>query len=447
MNLTPAGKPDIDTLARELARDGVSLLLGTALDFAGVTRVKGVPVRRLRAFCQAGMGASPTWNVFCAENGVATTPAIGVAGDLRLRLDPAEVRVIDDGLAWGPTSYHDQDGSLSPLCARGRLAEVERRSAELGLRPLMGTEIEFTLVAPDGSLLDPAGWAAYGMSAVVERRSFLVDLTETLEKAKVGPEQIHPEYGTHQFEVSFAPRSPVAMADTGVLARVLIALVAARHGFGVSLSPMPAPGGVGNGAHLHLSLSRDEAGLFSAGTGPHGLTDEGGSAIAGVLDRLPELMGLYAGSVLSALRLQPNYWSGAAACWGLENREAAVRFIAGTASSPRGANIELKIVDPSANLYLAAAAFLGSALSGIERGLPLPAEVPDNPSSLPGFDDIRLVTAQDELLDALSDSAFARDLFGQDVVDGVLAVRRHEASVFRDSTPDQIAAALRLAWS
>src|ERR1700688_2367642 len=63
MNLTPAGKPDIDTLARELASGGVSLLLGTALDFAGVTRVKGVPVRRLRGFCQEGMGASPTWNV------------------------------------------------------------------------------------------------------------------------------------------------------------------------------------------------------------------------------------------------------------------------------------------------------------------------------------------------------------------------------------------------
>jgi glutamine synthetase len=451
MILTPSGQPDIDALVHELESDGVSLVLGTALDFSGVTRVKGVPVRRLRSFCESGMGASPTWNVFCAENGVATTPAIGVAGDLRLRLDPTELRVIDDGLAWGPTSYHQQDGSLSRLCARGRLAALERRSAQLGLHPLMGTEIEFTLVAPDGSLLDPAGWAAYGMSAVVERRAFLVDLTETLERAMISTEQIHPEYGTHQFEVSFAPKTPVAMADTGILARIIIALVAARHGLGVSLSPLPSTGGVGNGAHLHLSLTRSPSSsgdnLFSGGTGPHGLTDEGGSAIAGVLDRLPELMGLYAGSVLSALRLKPNYWSGAAACWGLENREAAVRFIAGTAGSPRGANIELKIVDPSANIYLAAAAFLGSALSGIERGLPLPAEVPDNPSALPDFDQIQLATAQDGLLDRLSDSAFARELFGQDIIDGVLAVRRHEASAFKDSTPDQITEALRLAWS
>jgi len=447
MILTPSGQPDIDALVHELENDGVSLLLGTALDLAGVTRVKGVPVRRLRSFCESGMGASPTWNVFCVENGVATTPAIGVVGDLRLRLDPTEVRVIDDGLAWGPTSYHGQDGSPSPLCARGRLAELERRGAELGLRPLMGTEIEFTLVAPDGSLLGAAGWAAYGMSAAVERRSFLVDLTETLERARVGVEQIHPEYATQQFEVSFAPRTPVAMADTGILARILIALVAARHGLGVSLSPVPAPGGGGNGAHLHLSLSRDGANLFSTGKGPHGLTDEGGSAIAGTLDLLPELIGIYAGSVLSGSRLVPNSWSGAAACWGLENREAAVRFIAGTQGNPHGANIELKVVDPSANLYLAAAAFLGSALSGIERGLTIPAEVTENPAGLPGFDEIRLATAQDENLDRLANSAVARELFGKEIIDGVVAVRRHEASVFKDSTQDQIAAALRLAWS
>ena len=95
----------------------------------------------------------------------------------------------------------------------------------------------------------------------------------------------------------------------------------------------------------------------------------GESAIAGVIDDLPDLLGVYAGSVLSALRLKPGNWAGAAACWGLENREAAVRFVAATPGNPHGANVELKLIDPSANPYLAAAAFLGSALRGIDRGL------------------------------------------------------------------------------
>ena len=34
------------------------------------------------------MGASPSWNVFCVDFGIAFTPALGVTGDLRLRIDP-----------------------------------------------------------------------------------------------------------------------------------------------------------------------------------------------------------------------------------------------------------------------------------------------------------------------------------------------------------------------
>jgi glutamine synthetase len=454
MILTPAGEPDFDGLARELEEGGASLLLGGAPDFAGVTRVKGVPVRRLREFCGPGMGApstrmgaSSSWDAFCAGNGVAAHAYMKVVGDLRLRLDPAGVRVIGDGLAWGPASCHGQDGSISPLCGRSRLAGVEAHCEGLGLRPLMGAEIEFTLVAPDGSLLPAGGWASFGMGAVTGRRAFLTDLAGALERAGVGPEQVHPEYGAHQFEVSLAPQPPVAMADATVLARVVIALVAARHGLGVSLSPLPAPGGVGNGAHLHLSLSRDGAPLLSGGTGPHGLTGEGGAAIAGTVQLLPELMSVYAGSVLSACRLVPGTWSGAAACWGLENREAAVRLIAATAGNPRGANIELKTVDPSASPYLAALGFLGSALTGIALDLELPAEVTQDPAGLPDYDKIRLPAGQDEQLGLLAGSWAARELFGQEIIDGIVAVRSHEASVFKGAAPAEIADALRLAWS
>jgi glutamine synthetase len=215
----------------------------------------------------------------------------------------------------------------------------------------------------------------------------------------------------------------------------------------VSFSPLPAVGGSGNGAHLHLSLARDGANVFSAGTGAHGLTTEGGAAIAGVLDTLPELLGVYAGSIVSALRLTPGTWSGAAVCWGLENREAALRLLAGTPGNPQGANIELKVVDPSANVYLASAAFLGSALHGIERALPLPAEVANSPADSPDFESMRLDTDHEAVLDRLAVSGFARDLFGVDIVEGVVAVRRHESAVFAGQASDRIAEALRLAWS
>ena len=103
------------------------------------------------------------------------------------------------------------------------------------------------------------------------------------------------------------------------------------------------------------------------------MTPEGESAIAGVLAGLPEAQGVLCGSILSGLRMQPGHWSGANVCWGTENREAAVRFLAGGTGNPYGANVEVKVVDPSANPYFATAAILGLALDGIERKLTLAA--------------------------------------------------------------------------
>src|SRR6185369_14643653 len=128
-----------------------------------------------------------------------------------------------------------------------------------------------------------------------------------------------------------------------------------------------------------------------------------------VVDALPDLLAVYAGSVLSAARLRPGNWAGAAACWGLENREAAVRFIAATAGSPHGANVELKLVDPSANPYLATAAFLSSALLGIDRALELPPEIPEDPAQS-ASPPPPLPTEQRAAIEALRGSVAAAEL-------------------------------------
>ncbi|MFC6356844.1 glutamine synthetase [Luethyella okanaganae] len=442
----PWDESGLEALTSELAGSGVELVLGTIVDLAGVTRAKGAPTRRLGAFHRSGMGASPSWNVFCVDDGIAFTPSIGVVGDLRLRIDPAAVRRIGDGLAWGPAEFYSQDGVPSPGCARGRLAAVAADAGRLGLSPLMGTELEFTLVDPDGSMASRIPWSPYGLRPTVERGRFLADLARSLEDAGVEAEQLHAEYGVDQFEVSLAPSGPVDMADALVLTRLVIGRVAARHDLAVSFSPVPFIGGAGNGAHLHLSLARDGAPLFGGGDGPHGITADGGSAIAGVVSALPELLGVYAGSVLSSTRLKPGNWAGAAACWGLENREAAVRFLAATSGNPHGANVELKCVDPSSNIYLAAAALLASALHGIENRLPLPPEVtaaPEHSSHPP----VSLATDQATTLDALERSELAAAFLGAEIVEGLVAVRRHEAATFDGQSPESIAEALRFAWS
>ena len=139
-------------------------------------------------------------------------------------------------------------------------------------------------------------------------------------------------------------------------------------------------------------------------------------------------------------------------CWGTENREAAVRFLIGGPSNPQGANVEVKVIDPSANPYFATAAILGLALDGIERKLPLPPETTVDPATL--TDDQReeagivlLAADQTDALDALDQSSLVRGILGDEAVDAVVAVRRYEQENYGDLKPDELAEKFRLAWS
>ena len=435
-----------DYRIEELREMGVELVAGSVTDLGGVTRAKYVPLRRIGDFARSGMGVSPSWSVFCVDTGIAFTPNIGVVGDLRIRIDPIDVRLIDDGVAWAPGDLDDQQGVPAPLCVRSLLARTERGLTDRGLTALLGAELECTMLAPDGGSATTEPWSPYGIRTSLDRSAFLVDLATSAERAGLRIEQLHTEYGHDQLEMSLAPETPVATADAVILARIVIGRAAARHGLRISFSPVPFEGGAGNGAHLHLSLSDEDGPLFSGGDGPHGIRPAGGSAIAGVIEALPDLLGVYAGSVLSASRLKPGNWAGASACWGLENREAAVRFVAATPGSPHGANAELKLIDPSANPYLAAAGLLGSALRGIDRGLDLPAEISVNPAESatapPPLD-----TRQRTVIDALEHSPIAAELLSPEIVEGLVAVRRYEMNTFGELSPAETTQALRLAWS
>ncbi|MGB0099633.1 MAG: glutamine synthetase family protein [Nocardioides sp.] len=423
-----------------------ALVGGSIVDMAGVARAKYVPAARLNAYGEIGMGASPSWSVFTADGAIAFTAALGVVGDLRIRIDPDQVRTVEDGIGWAPGDLHHQDGTPSAMCARSAVRRAVSAAAAAGLTARVGAELECTLLDPAGGHASQTGWSPYGLSSSLERSAFLVDLVRTAELAGLAIEQVHMEYGHDQLEVSLAPTDPLSAADDTILGRVVVGRAAARHGLRVSFSPVPFAGEAGNGAHLHLSLATARGPILAGGEGPHGLTDPGAAAVAGVLDTLPDLLGVYAGSALSARRLLPGNWAGAALCWGLENREAAVRLVADGPGSAHGANIELKVVDPSANPYLAVAALLGSARRGVELGLPLPDEVSVNPaesdSRLPA-----LPPHQAAALDALEASATAAELLGAPIVEGVLAVRRHEVRTYSGLPLADTAEALRFAWS
>jgi glutamine synthetase len=448
-----AAKPLAAAAIAQLETDGVATLIGTVVNPAGLTHAKTIPLRKMGAFADPGLGASPVWHVFAIDQtGIVFGEATGVVGDQRIRIDLGALRILGDGLAWAPGAFYDQDGEPDPYCSRGALSRIERRLADAGLDALVGHEIEFVLVGPDGGRLPAHLWAQYGLAGVLEYEGFVRDVTNAATSSGVSIEQFHPEYGVNQFEISLTPQTPIAAADQLLLVRIIIGRVARQHGLRVSLSPVPFAGSVGSGAHQHFSLQKGGKPLFSGGTGAQGMTPEGESAVAGVVAGLREAEGMLCGSILSGLRMLPGHWSGAFVCWGTENREAAVRFLAGGHSNPFGANVEVKIVDPSANPYFATATILGLALDGIERELALSPETAVDPSTL--TDKQRadsgvalLPTSQAEALDLLDGSALIRGILGDPAVDATVAVRRYEQETYGHLGEEELADKFRMAWS
>lgn len=418
------------------------LVIGSLVDSGGVARAKVVPASHVDELATVGMGASPSWSVCCADDALAFTERFSVVGDLRLRLDAAATREIDDGITWGPLTVWTQSGAPSPTCTRTALARAVELLASQGITALIGHELEFVLFPVDSA------WGAYGLGPALRNRRFLQAILDRAARADLEVRQLHAEAAPGQFELSLVARQPVQAADDLMAARAIVSLAAREVGAEASFSPLPVVGHGGNGAHQHMSFTRDASPLLSGGSGPHGLADEGAQAIAGILAALPDVGAVLTGSPLSAARLQPGMWSGAHACWGLENREAAVRLVAAGAGNPTGAHLEVKPIDPSANPYLASALLLVAAADGIERRLALPAAVDVDPRTLPGERAATVLpTSSPEQVDRLTRSPVAVRALGAELVEAITAVRRLEHATWSSRPLEDTVERFRFTWT
>ena len=428
----------------------LTTLRGTFVDSAGVLRAKQVPMEHAEVFGDVGLGASPVFSTFTADDQVAASPGIGPVGDLRLRADLSAAVPIGGGILWAPTDLVDQDGQAVAACPRTVLRHPVALASSAGLEVRTAIEVEFVLY--EDTTGRPMASQAYGLSSLDAHEALVDDLMASLIDVGLTPEQLHAEYGPGRFEVSFAPADPLATADANVLARIVISAVARRHGCAASFSPKHSLDDVGTGAHHHLSIARDGVALLSGGQGPHGLTPDGAAVVASLVHHLPEILGGLAPSAPSALRLAPESWSGAFACWGLENREAAVRLCEATHGNHHGAHLEVKVVDPAANVYVAGALLLGTALHGLAAPHVLPEEMAVDPGTLDADELARrgvraLGGSLGATLDAFAGSRLATGILGAELLAPLVAVRRHEADLLAEHGAEAVVERLRFVWS
>jgi glutamine synthetase len=436
-------------MAAALADRGIAAVALTSVDNAGITRVKTVPIGRLADATTAGVGISPVFDVFLVDDSITTSAHIGgPVGDLRLYPDlDALCRLSGQpGWAWAPADRYMQDGQPYVACQRLFAAAMTDRAAEQGLELKMAFEVEWFVGRDEGDGTTPAcAGPAYGMARVVELSDYIRELLVVLDDQGVPVEQFHPEYAAGQLELAMATADPVGAADRVVLVKETIRAVAQTHGLRVSFAPVVMAGQVGNGGHLHCSVWSDGRNLFTGGDGRHGLTLPGESILAGVLDALPALCAVGAPSAASYLRLVPQRWAGPWQCWGLENREAALRLVTGTAGTEASAaNAELKCFDASANPYLVTGVVTAIATDTADEGRQLPEEVSVDPATLPrGEQPPLLPRSIGEAIDHLEKDERLRAVMGEALFEAFVAVRRAEAELFAGWTDEEIAGATR----
>jgi glutamine synthetase len=249
-------------------------------------------------------------------------------------------------------------------------------------------------------------------------------------------EQYYPKLGPGQQEISILYAKALSAADQQIAFRETIRAIALQHHLKASFLPKIFADKAGSGCHLHLSIWQDGQNLLPNPEAPGELSEIARRFIAGILHHLPGLMALTTPSTNSYRRIQPHYWSGAFRCWGMDNREAAVR-VPSNPEEMSPTHFELKTVDASANPYLALGAVIAAGLDGVrhcfELGEPVtvdPGDLSESERSDRGIE--RLPINLGESIEQLSGDRVLLDALGAELAQAYLAVRKAEWEAMKD---------------
>ncbi|WP_199522004.1 glutamine synthetase family protein [Pseudomonas protegens] len=362
-------------------------------------------------------------------------------GDLALNADPRQIH----RLPWSETpralAICDADelsGESSRLSTRGQLKQVIARYAALGLAPVVATELEFFVFAANDDPAQPfrppvgldgrreEGYSAFSVSSNNGLRPFFKEVYEGMAALGLPRDTFMHEMGVSQFEINLLHGDPLLLADQTFLFKHLLKEVALKHGLIVVCMAKPLAHTPGSSMHIHQSLVEISSGrnVFSDDAGQP--TAMFRHFIGGLQAGLADFTALFAPNVNSYQRLCHPYASPNNACWSHDNRAAGLRI---PASSPVARRVENRLPGADANPYLAIAASLAAGLHGIENELEPAAaiqgefEVPDN---------LSLPCTLHAALERLKRSQLARELFGNEFIEGYIASKTMELTSFFD---------------
>ena len=187
-----------------------------------------------------------------------------------------------------------------------------------------------------------------------------------MEQLGWGPYQCDHEDANGQFELNWTYSDARTTGDRHVFFKYMVKTLAEQRGYTATFMPKPFSHITGSGGHVHNSLWQGDVNSFEAGADEGGLSPVGYNFLGGVLNHAKGLTALFAPTVNSYRRLGASItasgstWSPRYISYGGNNRSHMLRI-------PEAGRFECRLIDGSANLYLALAGLLAAGIDGIKK--------------------------------------------------------------------------------
>jgi glutamine synthetase len=333
--------------------------------------------------------------------------------------------------------YREDKRELVPVAPRSILRRQLARAAERGYGVMAASELELYVFKDSYEQVAEKGFInATPIGRVIEDYHILQGTKEEhvigairshLERSGVPVESSKGEWGPGQQEIGLRYAEALEMADRHSIYKHAAKEIAWQQGHAITFMAKWDERHAGSSCHIHMSLwdERGKKALFGDME-----SETFRWFLGGWMKHIRETFAFFAPYPASYKRYVAGSFAPTGIAWSHDNRTAGFRIV-GHGPSLR---IECRAPGADANVYLAFAAAIAAGLDGIEHHVePPPAfdgdvyaatELPQVPHTL------------HESIGTLAQSAWARETFGEDVVDHYLHFFRTEQRKFDAAVTD-----------
>jgi len=305
-------------------------------------------------------------------------------GDYVMRPDLSTLRLVPwlEGTALVLCDVEDHHHEPVPHAPRAILKKQLDRLDKMGLKAMIGTELEFFLFRESFEELQDAGYRDvtpisgynedYHIFQTTKEEDVMRALRNGLQGAGVTVENSKGEADAGQEEINVRYSEALEMADNHVIIKNATKEIAWAKGRAVTFMAKWSTEMAGNSSHIHQSLwTKEGEPVFHDAGAEHGMSETMRHYLAGLLTYASDVTYFLAPYINSYKRFAEGTFAPTRAIWSADNRTAGYRI---AAPRTKGVRVECRVGGADLNPYLAIAAQIAAGLAGIEKKLELEPE-------------------------------------------------------------------------